>query len=108
MASTDNTRRPRSEPAERDAAILQAAIDESIAYGYQWITRSGVAERAGMAPSTVSLYGSMVDLKRAVLHAAVVREILPIIRQGLGDGHAIVLAAPVALRQRAMDEVVGA
>jgi hypothetical protein len=105
MASTDNTRRPRSDPAERDSVILQAAIDEALAYGYQWITRNGVAERARMAPSTVSLFGSMVDLKRAVLHAAVAREILPIVRQGLGDGHAIVMAAPVGLRQRAMGSV---
>lgn len=88
---------------ERDARIMTAALAEALSVGWLWITRKGVAERAGVAVGTVnSAYKTMVDLKREVMRQAVAREILPLIAQGLAEQSAIAQAAPPDLQQRAL------
>lgn len=77
------------------AKVLDAAIDCAMTDGYQWITREQVAAAAGVSPGSVSnAYGTMRDLKRAVLRAAVERGLPAIVLQGLVDNHPIALAAP--------------
>lgn len=84
----------------REERILNAAIELAEADGYQWITRDRVAERAGVSTGTVSnTFGSIVELKRAVLRAAIERRNLRIVGQGLADEHPIVMGAPEALRR---------
>lgn len=86
----------------RNTAILEAAIAEAKEQGYQWITREAVAKRAGVSVGSVSnAYERMVFLKRAVLRAAIDREILEIVAQGLADGSEIARGAPSDLKQRA-------
>lgn len=86
----------------RNTAVLEAAIIEAKTNGYQWITRKDVANRAKVARATVSnAFGTMVELKRAVLRAAVNREILEIVAQGLADRHEIALNAQPDVRERA-------
>lgn len=87
---------------DRDNSILNAAIQLAEVDGYQWITREAVATLSGVSPGTVSnAYGTMRELKRAVLSAAIERRILPIVAQGLADGHALVRAAPEDIRKEA-------
>lgn len=87
---------------KRRAEILAAAMVEARTVGFQWITREAVASLAGCSEATVSMsFGSMPDLKRAVLAEAVRVEDLVIVAQGLADRHAIVLAASEDLRKRA-------
>jgi AcrR family transcriptional regulator len=89
--------------AERRAKVLAAGIEEAKANGYQWITREAVARRAGVADGSVNhAFGRMVELKRAVLRAAVEQGIPEIVAQGLADGHPIAKGAPPDLKERAL------
>jgi AcrR family transcriptional regulator len=93
----------------RDRLILDAAVELAKIEGYQWITREAVAERAGVAPATVNnAFGTMRDLKRAVLKEAVEKSIIEIVAQGLADGHAIARAAPEELRKLAAEKLIAA
>ena len=92
---------------DRDERVLGAALALAQEVGYQWITREMVARKAGVSVGTVSnVYGSIVELKRAVLREAVEREVLEVVAQGLADGHEIARAAPDALRSRAVAHVM--
>jgi AcrR family transcriptional regulator len=93
----------------RDGRILDAALRLAEADGYQWITREGVAAMAGVSPGTINnVFGTMRGLKRAVLTEAVKRRIIPIVAQGLGDRHAIVMDAPADVRTEAATYLAGA
>jgi AcrR family transcriptional regulator len=86
----------------RDGRILDAALQLAESDGYQWITREAVAALAGVSPGTINnVFGTMPDLKRAVLKAAVERRVIPIVAQGMGDRHPIILDAPEDLRREA-------
>lgn len=93
----------RLEPKQRSAQILDAAIEVAVKHGYQNIQRKTVADAAGVAESLVSKYfGTMPDLKRDVMRAAIRTRCLAVIAQGLAmkDRHA--LKAPEELRQQAL------
>jgi AcrR family transcriptional regulator len=86
----------------RDARILDAALELACSVGYQWITRESVATAAGVSLGTINnVFGTMPELKRAVLSAAIERGVIPVVAQGLGDRHALVLAAPQEIREKA-------
>lgn len=88
--------------ANRDRVILDAAIEEALAEGYQWITREAVAARAGVSVGTINTaYGRMVELKRAVMRAAVERGLAPIVAQGLAEGSSIAQAASPEIKKQA-------
>lgn len=88
--------------AERKDAILAAAVEEAKEQGYQWITRDAVARRAGVGAGSVNVaFGTMRDLKRAVLRLAVDTRIVEIVAQGLADAHPIAKDAPSDLKQEA-------
>lgn len=92
---------------DRDNRILNAAMDLAKADGYQWITRDAVAALAGVSPATVSnVFGTMRDLKRAVLREAIARGEHRIVAQGLGDQHPIVMEAPEDVRKAAAATLV--
>lgn len=105
---TATNRQTRAERAtamrtERDALVLEAAVAEALAVGYQWITRDDVAARAGVSNATVSnAYGKMTDLKRTVLREAVRRPVLAIVAQGLADRHPIALDAAPHVKEQAL------
>lgn len=87
----------------RIAAILDAAIEEALVDGYQWISRDAVAERAGVSAGSVSnACGGMRALKRRVMHEAVTRPIPIIVAQGLADGSDIARNAPPAVKEAAL------
>jgi AcrR family transcriptional regulator len=87
----------------RDFAVLEAAIAEAREQGYQFITRDAVAARAGVSVGGVNnAFGTMVDLKRAVLRAAIEREILPIVAEGIAMGSPVVADLAPELRERAL------
>lgn len=99
------TRAQRAEQRrnERTAKVLGAAVEVALVHGYQWITRDDVAARADVSNATVSnAFGTMPDLKRAVLTEAVRRPILAIVAQGLADRHQIALDAPPHIREQAL------
>ena len=99
---------------ERRGQILDAALELAARDGYQNITRETVAARAGCSNGLVTeRFGTMGQLKRAVIRAAVARAadpmrddaptgILRIIAQALADGNDHAKKAPAALRERAL------
>lgn len=93
--------------ATRNARILAAALELAREDDYQFITRAAVAERAGVAEGTVNTaYGTMRDLKQAVLREAVSLEILPVIAKGLAYGSAITEGIDPELKRRAAASLV--
>lgn len=79
--------RRRESPTRRKEEILNAAIELASKIGYLNLTRDGVAEAANTSSGLVTCYfTNMEQLKKAVMDAAIKREILPIIAQGLSLG----------------------
>jgi len=90
-------------PESRKQEILDAAITLSRRHGYQVITREAIGQLCDCSPATISLYfGTTQNLKRAIMSAAIAREDLLVIAQGLVTGEAKAKAAPPELRRRAM------
>ena len=76
--------RKREEPAIRKQQILDAGIKMATKHGYQSITREDVASAADVSVGLVSKYFlTMANLKRAIMRAAIDREILSIVAQGV-------------------------
>lgn len=92
----------RVNPTLRKEQILTEAVSLSIKVGYHKITRDTVADSAGVSVGLVTRYfGTMNQLKTAVMRAAVKRGIPEIVAQGLahGDNHA--KKAPTDLKEKA-------
>lgn len=89
----------RLPPNDRRALVLEAALTTAERSGYNRMTREGIAKRAGVSPSLVSLYlGTMPTLRHTVMREAVKREIVPIVATGLADGNREAHRAGPALR----------
>ncbi len=96
----------RLEPKDRKAQLLAVALNQAASHGYQNLKRLSIASEAGVAESLVSKYlGTMPDLKRDVMRAAIRLRRLEIIAQGLAlkDRHA--LKAPEELRIAALNSI---
>ena len=67
--------------------ILRVALVAAKEFGYTSVTRNMLAERAKVSPGLVTHYfASMVQLKRAIMRAAVEHKIPEIVAQGLSMG----------------------
>lgn len=89
-------------PNERRAQILDRALELSKQRGYLAITRDLVATSADVSPALVSHYFAGMDgLRREVMRAAVKRECLLVLAQGIANRHPVALRAPRALRAQA-------
>jgi AcrR family transcriptional regulator len=94
--------------ADRKEQILETALRLAEKMGYTNITRAGVADAAGVAPSLVSHYfTTMGKMKRAVMRQAVKRAVLSIVAQGLTLKDDQALKAPEELRARAAASLKG-
>lgn len=91
----------------RRRALLTAALQEAETVGYQNITRRAVASRAGVANGAVNHeFGTMVDLRDALMNEAVSLRLLPIVAQGLASGHPAARNAPADLRNEAARDLI--
>lgn len=89
--------------------ILRVALVLSKEHGYTSVTRTLLAERANVSQGLIThYYGTMEQLKRAVIRAAISHEILEIIAQGLCMGDKNAQKAPAELKARAASSLVGA
>lgn len=90
----------------RNRAVLDAGVTLAEKYGMQAVTRPRVAAESGLSLGTVSnAYGSMDGLRDAVMAAAVQREIVVIVAQGLAERHPAAVNAPAELKQRALEKL---
>jgi len=81
----------RLKPNDRRDQILAAALQVAEKTGYNSVTRDAIANAAQCAPGLVSNYfGTMIDLRRHIMRAAIRQQNLVIIAQGLAakDPHA--------------------
>jgi AcrR family transcriptional regulator len=93
---------------KRKQSILSAAMTEAKHHGYTNVTREAIAQRATCAPALVSFYfGTMVDLKRAIMSEAIRTRELRIVAQGIADGHPKAKRAPEELRLEALQYLMG-
>lgn len=89
--------------ADRDERILTAALALAVVGNYRDLTRAAVADAAGVSPGTISNYaGDMAGLRDKVMTAAVAREVLAVIAQGLAARDPIALAASDELKTAAL------
>lgn len=87
----------------RKQRILDAAMTEAKQHGYTNVTREAIAQRAECAPGLVSHYfGTMPQMKRAIMSEAIRTRELSIIAQGIVDGHPKAKRAPEELRRAAV------
>jgi hypothetical protein len=92
----------RANPELRKSSILDAAVDLSRTFGYANISRQQVADRAGVSTGLVTKYfGTMKQLRRAIIRAAIAREIPEIVAQGLACSDQHVMKAPDELKAAA-------
>lgn len=93
---------------EREAQILAAALVVAAREGYRQFTLQQVATEAKVDKTLpLHYFGTMVQLRRKVMRAAIKNEILSIVAQGitLRDPHA--QKAPQELRARALQSFNG-
>jgi len=87
--------------------ILDCAMVVSARVGYAHATREAIAQRAELSPALVSHYfGTMVELRRAIMSEAIRARHLRIVAQGLLDKHPKAKRAPDELKAAALAEVM--
>lgn len=88
---------------DRKGQILAEAVRASDIYGYANVTRQMIADALNLAPGLVSHYfGTMDDLRAAVMREAVSRELLRIVAQGVINKHPVAQRARRDLKTRAL------
>jgi AcrR family transcriptional regulator len=93
----------RLDPKERKNQILDVAVTLAATYGINTLRRDSVAKAAEVSDGLVSRYfNTMNQLRRAVMRAAVHREILPIIAEGIALRDPDALKASEELRAKAL------
>lgn len=94
----------RVDPKLRKEQILNTALDLAKKHGYHKITREAVAYHAKVSEGLISRYfNTMVQLRRALMRAAIHREIPEIIAQGIANNDDHVKKAPTELRNKALE-----
>ena len=101
--------RTRLDPTVRKDQIITAAIELARRDGYENVRREGVAAQAGIAPGLVSKYwGTMPQLRRAIMRHAIEIEDLIVIAQGIARGDPCARKAPQKLKDRALAQLASA
>ena len=91
-------------PETRKEELLDTALILARLVGYSNVQRADLATRCACSVGTVSKYfGTMCNLKRAIMSAAIAREDLIVIAQGITAREAKALAAKPELKRRAME-----
>ena len=90
-------------PADRKACILEAAITAAQKQSFSGLRLHHIATAADCSNAlVVSYFGTMTKMRRAVMRAAITRQILPIIANGVATGDPTALKVDKALRTKAM------
>ena len=96
----------RQNPKDRQASILDAALRMSRLHGYQRITRADIAAAAECSDALVSSYfGTMVQVRRSVVRAAIKQRDLVVILEAMLAKDPHVQKAPEELRRAAVASI---
>lgn len=97
----------RMNPEVRKEQLMEAAVKLAHQHGYNNLRRTDIAEMVGVAGSTINHYwGTVVQLKRAVMRMAVKNKDLVIIAQGLALNDKQAKKAPKSLRDEAIKGLI--
>lgn len=91
---------------DRKKQILGMALEQAKTCGYQNITRERLSAALGVSTGLINQqFGTMAQLKRAVIRAAISQQVLEVVAQGLvaKDPHAS--KAPDALKKQALSSL---
>lgn len=104
------TKNKRLSPHVRAVELTAVALQLAKTHGLGKLTRDQIAIEAGVAPGLVSLrLGTMPQMRRSIMRAAVAGEVLEVVAEGLAqrppDQHA--LAAPESVRRAAAALMAG-
>lgn len=102
------TKKMKLDPKFRKELIIVAALQVADQDdGWKKMTREAVAKKAGCAEGTVSLhFSTMKQFRRAVMRAAIRREHLYIIGQGLAARDECAMKVDKALQHRALQALM--
>lgn len=96
----------RMTPSDRKAAILEAAIKAANQHGFAQLRLVHIATAAECSNALiVSHYGTMSQMRRAVMRAAIKRELLPIVAAGVVMRDPVAIKATPELQRKALDSV---
>jgi AcrR family transcriptional regulator len=105
MATVNNFKNMK--PEARKEQILEAAVRRAEIVGIAQTRRDDVALEAGVGAGLVSRYfGTMNQLKRAIIRHAVHHEILPLVAQALVANEPEAMKASKDLKERALASLV--
>jgi AcrR family transcriptional regulator len=98
----------RLTPALRRTHILDAAVLLASSGNYTQITRQEIADVAGIAPTLISHhFGTMIQLRRALMRYAVQGRHLSVIAQGLAARDPQAQKATTELQASALGSLLG-
>lgn len=98
----------RHAPADRTRELLAVALNLAAAHGYRSLTRESIATAAGVSPALVSArLGTMDQLRRSVMRAAVAQRVVSVVAQGLAVRDRQAMRADESLRALAAAWVGG-
>lgn len=108
MNATRRTdRRPRAkrtEPDNRRAELLEAAVELAKEVGYRHVTRALIAARCDVCETMISRYHSpMSALRAAIVREGIRRGIIEIIAEAVMEGDPQALKLPKATKDRVFD-----
>jgi len=96
----------RMKPEARSEEIVAAGLRLAKANGWKSLTRDGVATEAGVSFAMVNVrFGTMTQLKRAVMREAIRREELRVIAQGYVSDDPTALKIDSELKTRALQSL---
>jgi AcrR family transcriptional regulator len=105
LTSPQRAREPRAQRAERrrherEVLILDAALVVAERGSYLTMTRRDVAREAGVSNGLINhAFVTMDALRGAVMRAAIERENIAIVRQGIAAGDDLATNCPPELRE---------
>lgn len=100
-------KRTRLTPQVRKDQLLTVALSLAAVHGYARLTRDQIAAGAGVSAGLVSQsFGTMTNLRRDIVRAAVRTENLPVLGQALAAIDAHARSAPDALKLRALNSLM--
>lgn len=92
----------RMKPGDRHEQLLTVALELSRTKGYDRVTKLQIAEKAEVVHSLVNVYFlNMEKLRRDIMRAAIERECIEVIAQGLVNGDKYARKAPTKIKKKA-------
>src|ERR1035437_4857716 len=87
--------------------ILDTALRLARQEGYLNVTREALSQVAQCSPALISnLFGTMPQLRRAVMSAALAQRELTVIAQGLEAGDSKAKRAPASIQREALESLL--